>query len=196
VWRDFSRAVLGAIPQRPADADQTWARFLARRYANVDALNRAHATELADIADAELPTELPEGRAALTDWYQFQAVVLPMRRRAHRFTVLLPARRHALDATDRVIDRDELRELARRVVDSQKPAQTRFEVRFFWAALRIGEARLGYDTIVESGSRAPELLPGSILGRTHAGESHLGGEPARDTVRRPAPCNPTIEVRP
>jgi hypothetical protein len=38
---------------------------------------------------------------------------------------------------------------------------------------RLGEVRLGYDTIIDQGSRAPELLSPLILGQAHIMESYL-----------------------
>jgi hypothetical protein len=64
--------------------------------------------------------------------------------------------------------------LARRIIALEKPAHTIFDIRFYFAANRIGEARLGLDTAIGAGSRAPELLPPAILGRAYAGESFVG----------------------
>ena len=43
-----------------------------------------------DAAAEDPPTSLPADGAPLLDWFQFESVVLPMQRKAHRFTVLLP----------------------------------------------------------------------------------------------------------
>jgi hypothetical protein len=100
---------------------------------------------------------------------------------AHRFSVLLPAD-PAADAGRHA----ERLALARRIVELEKPAHTVFDLRFFWAANRIGEARVGLDTQIGAGSRAPELLPGAVLGSGYVGESFVGltgrtetGTPAR-----------------
>jgi hypothetical protein len=45
----------------------------------------------------------------------------------------------------------------------------------FWAAFRIGEARLGDDTLLASGSRVPELVQAAVLGRGYLGQERLGG---------------------
>jgi hypothetical protein len=66
-------------------------------------------------------------------------------------------------------------QLARRIVELEKPAHTVFDVRFYWALNRIGEARLGLDTLLDAGSRAPQLLPDAVLGRVYLGASFAGG---------------------
>jgi hypothetical protein len=50
-------------------------------------------------------------------------------------------------------------------------------VRFYWAFFRVGEARLGIDTLLGAGSRAPELIPEAVLGRAYVGSSFVGGDP-------------------
>ena len=63
--------------------------------------------------------------------------------------------------------------LAHRVVELEKPAHTTFDVRFYWDAFRVGEARLGLDTIADLGSRSPDLLVDAVLGASHLGASRL-----------------------
>lgn len=190
-WQRFAGETLGFVPA-PASpaAERAWRRFLGRRYPNAGALNAAYglvgAAALESFEDAARPELLPPDGAPLLDWFHFASVVLPMRRRAHRFTVLLPVPAGG-DAPG--VDPYELRRRAERIVDLQRPAHTVFELRFFWAAFRVGEARLGEDTLIELGSRAPELLEALVLGREHLGESYLGGEPAADRVRRPPPAS-------
>jgi phage tail-like protein len=181
-WRVFSRAVLGfvAVPADPA----RWRAFLARRYANAGELGRAYGAAPRDFADVTPPTELPADGAPLLDWYAFASVVAPMAAKAHRFSVLLPWPLHVVDSRGVEVDHEELRKLARRVVELQKPAHTTFSVKFFWAAFRIGEARLGDDTLLASGSRVPELVRPAVLGREHLGETVLAGPVASDRVRR------------
>jgi len=100
-----------------------------------------------------------------------------MHRTAHRFSVLLPV--------DSVVSDTSVLEqrlgLARRIVELEKPAHPGFDVRFFWAFNRVGEARLGLDTQIGAGSRAPELVPDAVLGRAYLGASFVGG-PARPTA--------------
>src|SRR6185295_19266642 len=134
-------------------------------------LNQAHGTNWASFGQIALVDADPATVTARADWAQFENQLLPIDRTAHRFSVLLPVT--ATDATDsETLKRRE--ELARRIVDLEKPAHTIFDVRFYFAMNRIGEARLGYDTAIGAGSRAPELLPPAILGRAYIGESFIG----------------------
>jgi hypothetical protein len=45
-------------------------------------------------------------------------------------------------------------------VEAEKPAHTLVDVQPFWAALRVGEARVGLETIVGEGSRYVDLVLG------------------------------------
>jgi phage tail-like protein len=193
-WRRFAADALGIVPSRAPDVD-AWQAFLARRYGTVAALNALYGQTggdaLGSFADAKLPAALPPDGAPLVDWYQFHAVVLAMRRTAHRFRVLLPLR--TLGDSEAA---EPMRQLAERVVALQKPAHTVFDVRFFWSAFRLGEARLGEDTLLGTGSRAAELLGPAVIGTGHLGESVLGGPIASDVVRRPDLEPPASEETP
>jgi hypothetical protein len=81
-----------------------------------------------------------------------------------------------------------LRDLATRIVDVQKPAHTIYDVKFFWAAFRVGEARLGDDTLLASGSRVPELVEPLVLGRDYVGTTTLAGTPQGDSIVRTPPA--------
>jgi phage tail-like protein len=167
-WNDFC-----------AIADGSWVRarwqdFLARRHRRIERLNRAWATTWPDFDVVAIPDALPETRAAQADWLQFEGHVLAMHRTAHRFSVLLPV----ADVTADPVELERRLGLARRIVELEKPAHTTFDVRFYWAFFRIGEARLGMDTQLGAGSRAPELVPEAVLGRAYVGASFVGG-PAR-----------------
>ena len=105
-----------------------------------------------------------------------------MRAAAHRFTVLLPVPVGTADSGDE----ERRRALATRIVDLQKPAHSVYDIRFFWSAFRLGEARLGEDTIVDLGSRSPRLLADALLGTAHLGESQLGGSPPPVLRDRPS----------
>ena len=56
-----------------------------------------------------------------------------------------------------------------RVVRLEKPAHTDFDVRRFWDGFRIGEARLGIDTVIGASGRFVEM----ILGRDYLAEGYL-----------------------
>jgi hypothetical protein len=164
-WSDFTSSPT-AVPTR-----QVWQDFLARRYRRVGALNDAYGgTKWTGFEVVALPGELPRDGAALNDWYQFETVVWRMQSTAHRFTVLLPVPASlAFDADEHQRRLD----LCRRIVDLEKPAHTVYDARFYWAMFRVGEARLQMDTLLDQGSRAPQLLPGLILGQGFVGESYL-----------------------
>jgi phage tail-like protein len=197
-WRSFCSAVLGFVPQQ---ADPSlWSAFLDRRYANIGTLASAYGLVFAagaELTDVPPPAQLPGDGAALIDWFQFQGVVLPMVSQAHRFTVMLPWPLSVQDASGSVLSADDLRSLATRIVTLQQPAQTVFDVKFFWAAFRVGEARLASDTVLASGSRAPELLAPALLGSGHLGSALLGGTPPSDRVQRtlPSPPSPQKEAQ-
>ncbi|HEX5749539.1 MAG TPA: phage tail protein [Archangium sp.] len=98
---------------------------------------------------------------------------------AHRFTVFLPVPRgtHAAQLGTRL-------EQARRLVEQEKPAHTVFDVRFYWAMFRVGEARLGVDTHVSLGARAPEARSALVLGSAYLAEAFLTPNPARAATER------------
>ena len=192
-WREFSQAVLGFVPE-PAEAAR-WQTFLSHRYSNPGTAAAAYALGGASPEDFTAfapPSTLPADGSALLDWFQFQSVVLPMNRKAHRFSVLLPWPVHVRDSSGAELDHVQLSDLARRVAELQKPAHTICDVKFFWAAFRVGEARLGDDTLLASGSRVPELIEPTVLGRDYVGTTTLAGPVAGDAIRRtpPAPSTP------
>jgi len=77
---------------------------------------------------------------------------------AHRFAVLIP---------ENLTPEEEA--MVRRIVTLEKPAHTRFEVRRYWDYYRIGEARMGLDTILGESSRFTPML----LGRDYLAEGFL-----------------------
>jgi phage tail-like protein len=184
-WQQFSRAVLGFVPSATASDIPDWHDFLASRYRTVSALNRAYArsgsSEWSKFSDVLLPTELPNDGSPLVDWFQFEGVVLPMRRTAHRFSVLLPT---PLEDPDGSKHRQRF-ELATRLIQLEKPAHTIFDVKFYWALFLVGQARLGEDTLIDLGSRAPQLMPPLVLGRQFLSESYLApGHPQNVASRQ------------
>jgi len=159
---------------------QLWQAFLAARYRTIEDLNRSHGAHWPAFEVVAVPDRLPTTTAAQRDWAQFEGRLLPMAGTAHRFSVLLPVTTLAADAATLA----ERAALARRIVEIEKPAHTVFDVRFYFAMNRIGEARLGLDTTLGQGSRAPELLPLAILGSAYLGESFIGPEGPPDTPDR------------
>ena len=162
-WNDFcARASLTRT---------RWQGFLAGRYRRIERLRAAHRTSWLRFDQIPLTDVLPATAAAQTDWLQFEGQLLAMYRTAHRFSVLLPVD----SVTGDPYVREQQLALARRMVDLEKPAHTVFDVRFFWAFNRVGEARLGLDTQLGAGSRAPELIPDAVVGRAYIGASYVGG---------------------
>ncbi|HET8854258.1 MAG TPA: phage tail protein [Ktedonobacteraceae bacterium] len=176
-WQRFSQEVLGfvpsALPDNPQDRQvrvRRWQDFLAHRYHSASGLNATYWQSVASFAEAQVQpfTSLPPDGALLQDWYQFESVVLVMYGTAHRFSVLLPT--IVAESQDTLEQR---RALAQRIINLEKPAHAIFDVKFFWAYFRIGEARLGLDTLIDTGSRAPQLLPPLVLGHNYLSESYL-----------------------
>jgi hypothetical protein len=120
-------------------------------------------------------------------------------RAAHRFSVLLPVpvgRRtggvtRATDARERAAEEARVS----RLVDLEKPAHTVYDIRSIWQAFRVGEARLGRDTVLDLGSRAPELRPPAVLGSMQVGEGVLTS-PTSDVPERPALFSTTTRRTP
>jgi len=163
----------------------SWRDFLARRYRRIERLNAAYHTAWPSFDLVALPDRVPASAAAQADWLQFERQVLAMVRTAHRFSVLLPMS----SVTENPDDLQRRLALMRRIVALEKPAHTVFDVRFYWALNRIGEARLGLDTLIDVGSRAPQLMPDVVLGRAYVGESFVGGrKPPIDGDRRLLSC--------
>jgi phage tail-like protein len=183
-WTSFARRVLGFVPAAGPDLAASWRDFLARRYRRVADLNAAYqlpeAAAFTSFDQVPLPAAVPTGGPALTDWFQFQGAVLPARRTAHRFRVLLPvpAGTRTGDGGGAARDHAARLALARRIVELEKPAHTTFDVKFYWEAFRVGEARLGLDTLIDLGGRSPSLLGDAVLGRSYLGESQLASPSA------------------
>jgi phage tail-like protein len=167
-WTEFSRSTLGFVPSATAADTKTWQDVLRRRYSTFDSLTAAWQTAYSSWSDVPLFTQLPAHAAALRDWVHFEGLVLAAAASAHRFTVFLP------QGTLGNKERDQLLDLARRVIALEKPAHTAFDVKFYWAFFRVGEARLGEDTVVDLGSRSPELLSPFVLDRNYLGSGWLG----------------------
>jgi phage tail-like protein len=184
-WQRFALATLGFVPSAASTDLKRWQDFLLRRYRRIQALNDAYQLRdqqrLAAFTQAQLPDRLPPDGAPVQDWYQFESVVLAMHRAAHRFTVLLPAPR--AQASQAALSPQRL-ELARRITELEKPTHTVFDLKFYWAMFRVGEVRLGEDTLLDRGSRAPELMPSMVLGQGYLAESFLAPGHPQDVADR------------
>lgn len=171
-WNAFREQtfVFAYTPVTAADL-ASWIEFLTAKYRRFTPLSQVWGNSLgASMAHLQLPVEMPATEPALTDWLQFVSLFLPAKQKAHRFTVLIPA---SLDrpAPDLA--------LVERVVEAAKPAQTAFTVKQYWAYCRIGEARIGMDTIIAPGARlsALQLESGALAA------SFIGGRGASDAPR-------------
>jgi hypothetical protein len=173
-WKQFSSEQLGFVPSASSSDEELWQEFLARRYHHPSALNDAYKRSkpeaVGSFVEEELPEELPADGAQLIDWYQFESIVLAMKRLAHRFIVLIPLA--PSEGANAETQRQRL-ELAQRIVQLQKPAHTAFEVKSYWALFRVGMVRLGSDTILDVGSRSPYLVSSMVLGQGYLLESYL-----------------------
>ena len=179
-WRRFVSSRLAVAYDDVGTADvETFRAFLSQRYQRADDLNaawgRSGASRIETFGQLELPGEVPGQSVALRDWIQLVSMVLPTIRRAHRFTVLVPV--HPEDSDD---ERERRVGTVDRVVRTQKPAHTYYDVKTYWAAFRVGEARVGMESIVGEGSRFVAI----VLGRGRLAESYATGAPPWDAADR------------
>lgn len=192
-WSTFSRSNLGFSPQQPdQQSSELWATFLRTRYGAMSSLNSAYGSSYAAFSDVPYPQQLPSQSQPLWDWYQFQGVLL-VQSGAHQFTVFLPM--PLGDAQNVIAHRDRL-SLAQRVIELEKPAHTTYEIKFYWAFFRLGEARVGADTILDYGSRAPQLLLPALLGDTYLGGAYLTEQPPRRPFLNKANSNVIPSAKP
>ncbi len=165
-WTAFIQQATGS----EALSRNLWQAFLLHRYQTIAKLNATYQTHWSSFDFVSLPDEVPSDGAPLFNWLQFEGVIMPMRDSAHRFTVVLPVPRNEPPYSPEYGRR---LELARRLINLEKPAHTVFDVKFYWAMFRVEFARLGEDTTLASGSRAPELTTPMILDKGHLAESYL-----------------------
>lgn len=174
LWRRFGAETLGFVPAIAGVSAASWRQFLARRYHGVATFNEVYgssgAAAVKSFDAVAAPSSVPADGAPILDWYDFETIVVAMSAVAHQFSVLLPT-----DASAQADSPEHQRrlDLAKRIVELEKPAHTTFDVRFYWSLFRVGEVRLGYDTWVGLGSRAPDLLTPMVLDRGHLSASHL-----------------------
>lgn len=157
-----------------------WHAYLSWRYASVEALCEEHGAAWRRFSEVAYPVELPHSEALLRDWFEFEGRVLAMHRAAHRFHVLLPLFAGDTDETAR----EARRALAQRIVESEKPAHTVFDVQYYWAMFLVGTARIGHDTQLDVGSRAPQLAVSAILDKSHLGSAYLASDFPPPSARR------------
>jgi phage tail-like protein len=150
-----------------------WQAYIARRHLRIDNYSRATGAEWPAFDLLPPPTVLPTHPVALADWALFETRVESMAARAHTFSVLLPIAGPQADAAALAQQVD----LAQRVVRLAKPAHTRFEVRPYWALFRLGQIRLGLDTLLGDGSRDPAFAPPLVLGVGHLGAARVAPRP-------------------
>jgi phage tail-like protein len=88
---------------------------------------------------------------------------------AHRFSVLIAEGLPTAEAA-----------MVQHIVELERPAHTIYDVRRFWDYFRVGEARLGIDTVLGEESRFVPI----ILGRNTLAEGYLYPAPPMDTPER------------
>jgi phage tail-like protein len=158
-------------PGTATAADQPlWTNYLTRRYRRIEDLNSAWLTTYASFDQIPLPATTPWLAVRRADWQEFLTVVLPTRDSAHRFTVFLPVPQ---GGTANTATQQTSAELVKRIVDLEKPAHAVYDIQFYWAFFRVGEARLGQDTVLDTGSRSPKLLPPVVLGTSYVASGYL-----------------------
>lgn len=59
--------------------------------------------------------------------------------------------------------------MVKRIAELEKPAHTRFDIRRYWDFFRVGEVRLGIDTVLGQEGRFLE----TILNRSYLAEGYL-----------------------
>ncbi len=164
-WRQFIGELSGPLRRWL----RRWQAYIARRHLRIDNHNRVTGTQWPAFELLPPPVEVPANPAALADWALFETRVESIAARAHAFSVLLPIEGPQAEAAAlaRQID------LAQRVVRLAKPAHTRFDVRPYWALFRLGQIRLGLDTLLGEGSRDPAFAPPLVLGAGHLGAARV-----------------------
>ena len=168
-WLRFTRAEIGFTYADIRSADtRRYREYLAAIYGRVTALNNAWGLagdfRFDDFPFVELPDTLPASGTRLFDWIGFVSSTVPIERNAHRFSVLVPTSLNEdLASQTQRLDR------VRQVVEQEKPANTNFDVKLYWALFRIGAARVGLDTTLGESSRFVAM----VLGREYLAQSYL-----------------------
>jgi phage tail-like protein len=170
-WSQFVAADLGFTYALVTNSDEpAYQSFLMARYQKVAALNTAYGltggAALGNFAAVgstlwpQLATALPASGVFLQDWILFVSVVLPTQQNAHRFSVIVP-----VQLTDSAATQSQRHTVAQRIAQMEKPAHTDFDVKMYWAAFRVGQSRVGIESVIGPSSRfAAVLLGQSTLG--------------------------------
>lgn len=199
-WRLFVRRVIEGpyaaieaetVQRKGGDAADSVTRrfraFLERRYNTIQRVPASLREGAASFRTVQLPKEVPDG-SSLRDWMHFMGTAVPIHRAAHRFRVLVP-----VDPDAEIAKQRRRLDVARRVVETQKPAHTAFDVLPYWAAFRVGGVRTGLDTVLGSGSRYSSLLVGEgALAEETVGAAHPENVPDRRVTGR----DPADAIRP
>jgi phage tail-like protein len=88
---------------------------------------------------------------------------------AHEFSVLVPEGLSAEEAA-----------MVERITQLEKPAHAAFDVRRFWDFFRVGETRLGIDTLLGEESRFQKM----VVGRSYLAEGYLHPSHPMDVAER------------
>ncbi len=168
-WRKFIEQLAPTLLRQL----RRWQAAVARRHVRIASHQRDTASNWPSFDLLPPPTALPNNAAALTDWALYETRVAPMAARAHSFSVLLPISGPDTDADAVAQQLDH----AQRIVNLVKPAHTAFDVKPYWTLLRIGQVRLGLDTVLGLGSREPDIAPAIVLGQGHVGSGRLSPKP-------------------
>ena len=70
--------------------------------------------------------------------------------------------------------------MVERIIRLEKPAHTLFDVRRYWDYFRVGEARLGIDTVFGEEARFATM----VLGRDYIAEGYLAPAHPMDVAER------------
>ena len=164
-WRDFLASLNGPLKRWL----RRWQAFVARRHLRIGAYRALTGVDWPAFEWLPPPAVLPTHPVLLADWTLFETRLESMAATAHAFSVLLPISGPQADAAALAQQVD----LARRVVSLAKPAHTRFDVRPYWALFRLGQVRLGLDTLLGAGGRDPAFAPALVLGAGHLGAARV-----------------------
>jgi phage tail-like protein len=175
-WTQFISTDLGfTYALVTANDEPAFQRFLIGRYGQASAVNTAYglngASALTSFSDVQaklwngLAAGLPSGGVFLQDWILFVSTVLPAQQNAHQFSVVVP-----VQLTDTGSTQMQRLSLAQRITQQEKPAHTSFDVKLYWAAFCVGQARVGIETVTGPSSRFAAML----LDQGSIGASYLG----------------------